>query len=93
MYRRLLEVNGTIVESHSHRDIVSILQAHSGPVQMVVSRSVSDDSNGEIEVERKKIINDLEEKLVQQLSLNDHWKQDNERLANILTHSCQCRVE
>ena len=82
----MLEVNGQIVKSHSHKDIVGVLQAHSGPVQMVVSRSLSEDNEGEIEMERKKIVLDLEEKLAQQLSLNDQWRQEKERLEQGRSH-------
>ena len=74
----MIEVNGKIVKSHSHKDVLSMLQSHGlGPVQMVVSRSLlngKDDNRTAIET-----TNHLEEKLARELSLNKHWQKENQR--------------
>ena len=72
-------MNGHIVKSNSHKDIVSILQKYSGPVQMVVSRSTHEGEEDKAKLQLKKVVSDLEEKLAQQLSLNQQMSDENER--------------
>ena len=64
-----------MVKGRSHKDVVSVLQAHTGPVQLVVSRS---DCSMDTRKTAKETI-ELEKKLSEQLSLNEQWKKENDR--------------
>ena len=80
---RLLEISDHIVSNHSHKEIVNTLQSHSGPIKMVVSRSIHNEGEEsgrrEKEMELFKVNQNLEQKLSQQLSLINEWKQKNEK--------------